>query len=148
MAITIQKSKINGAPVIFGADADTAKGVEVKFGYGTLENVLAKIGTADDGVIYFGYDEAKSTGAIVSRGKLVSSKILDITTTAAVTGRIFIISLFIPSAPFHHLYIRNILYFNEFLRKQQTPAGTSELNLPCFTHYSHILAVSDMQIQA
>ncbi|WQJ52549.1 MAG: hypothetical protein [phage Lak_Megaphage_RVC_AP4_GC26] len=86
MAITIQKSKINGAPVIFGADADTAKGVEVKFGYGTLENVLAKIGTADDGVIYFGYDEAKSTGAIVSRGKLVSSKILDITTTPVVTG--------------------------------------------------------------
>lgn len=86
MAITIQKSKINGAPVIFGADAASAKGVEVKFGYGTLENVLAKIGTADDGVIYFGYDEAKSTGAIVSRGKLVSSKILDITTTAAVTG--------------------------------------------------------------
>lgn len=86
MAITIQKSKINGAPVIFGADADTAKGVEVKFGYGTLTNVLNKIGTADDGVIYFGYDEAKSTGAIVSRGKLVSSKILDITTTAAVTG--------------------------------------------------------------
>lgn len=86
MAITIQKSKINGTPVIFGADADTAKGVEVKFGYGTLENVLAKIGTADDGVIYFGYDDAKSTGAIVSRGKLVSSKILDITTTAAVTG--------------------------------------------------------------
>lgn len=86
MAITIQKSKINGAPVIFGADADTAKGVEVKFGYGTLQNVLAKIGTADDGVIYFGYDEAKSTGAIVSRGKLVSSKILDITTTPVVTG--------------------------------------------------------------
>lgn len=84
MAITIQKSKINGAPVIFGADADNAKGVEVKFGYGTLENVLAKIGTADDGVIYFGYDDAKSTGAIVSRGKLVSSKILDITTTPVV----------------------------------------------------------------
>lgn len=89
MAITIKKSMINGAPVIFGApaDADTAKGVEVKFGYGTLENVLAKVGTADDGVIYFGYDDAKSTGAIVSRGKLVSSKILDITTTAAVTGK-------------------------------------------------------------
>lgn len=88
MAITIQKSKINGAPVIFGApaDAETAKGVEVKFGYGTLENVLAKVGAADDGVIYFGYDDVKSTGAIVSRGKLVSSKILDITTTAAVTG--------------------------------------------------------------
>lgn len=88
MAITIKKSMINGAPVIFGApaDADTAKGVEVKFGYGTLENVLAKVGTADDGVIYFGYDDAKSTGAIVSRGKLVSSKILDIKTTAAVTG--------------------------------------------------------------
>lgn len=85
MAITIKKSMINGAPVIFGAPTDTAKGVEVKFGYGTLENVLAKVGTADDGVIYFGYDDAKSTGAIVSRGKLVSSKILDITTTAAVT---------------------------------------------------------------
>lgn len=88
MAITIKKSMINGAPVIFGApaDANNAKGVEVKFGYGTLENVLAKVGTADDGVIYFGYDDAKSTGAIVSRGKLVSSKILDIKTTAAVTG--------------------------------------------------------------
>lgn len=88
MAITIKKSMINGAPVIFGApaDADTAKGIEVKFGYGTLDNVLAKVGTADDGVIYFGYDDAKSTGAIVSRGKLVSSKILDITTTAAVAG--------------------------------------------------------------
>ena len=87
MAIIIQKSKINGAPVIFGApvDTDTAKGVEVKFGYGTLENVLAKVGAADDGVIYFGYDDVKSTGAIVSRGKLVSSKILDITTTAVVT---------------------------------------------------------------
>lgn len=88
MAIIIQKSKINGAPVIFGAsaDTDTAKGVEVKFGYGTLENVLAKVGAADDGVIYFGYDDVKSTGAIVSRSKLVSSKILDITTTAVVTG--------------------------------------------------------------
>lgn len=88
MAIIIQKSKINGAPVIFGApaDTDTAKGVEVKFGYGTLENVLAKVGAADDGVIYFGYDDVKLTGAIVSRGKLVSSKILDIKTTAAVTG--------------------------------------------------------------
>lgn len=86
MAITIQKSKINGAPVVFGApaDADTAKGKEVKFGFGTVANVLAKVGAEDDGVIYFGYDEAKSTGAIVSRGKLVSSKILDITTTAAV----------------------------------------------------------------
>lgn len=86
MAITIQKSKINGAPVVFSApaDADTAKGKEVKFGFGTIDNVLAKVGAEDDGVIYFGYDEAKSTGAIVSRGKLVSSKILDITTTAAV----------------------------------------------------------------
>lgn len=88
MAITIQKSKINGAPVVFGApaDADTAKGKEVKFGFGIIDNVLAKVGAEDDGVIYFGYDEAKSTGAIVSRGKLVSSKILDITTTAAVKG--------------------------------------------------------------
>lgn len=86
MAITIQKSKINGAPVVFGApaDVDTAKGKEVKFGFGTVANVLAKVGAEDDGVIYFGYDEAKSTGAIVSRGKLVSSKILDITTTAAI----------------------------------------------------------------
>lgn len=88
MAITIQKSKINGAPVVLGApaDADTAKGKEVKFGFGTIANVLAKVGAEDDGVIYFGYDEDKSTGAIVSRGKLVSSKILDITTTAAVKG--------------------------------------------------------------
>lgn len=88
MAITIQKSKINGAPVVFGApiDADTVKGKEVKFGFGTIDNVLAKVGAEDDGVIYFGYDEAKSTGAIVSRGKLVSSKILDITTTVAVKG--------------------------------------------------------------
>lgn len=81
MAITITRT-IDETPAVYGAST----GVAVKFGYGTLTNVLAKIGTADDGVIYFGYDEAKSTGAIVSRGKLVSSKILDITTTDAVTG--------------------------------------------------------------
>ena len=81
MAITITRT-MDETPAVYGAST----GVAVKFGYGTLTNVLAKIGTADDGVIYFGYDEAKSTGAIVSRGKLVSSKILDITTTAAVTG--------------------------------------------------------------
>ncbi len=81
MAITITKT-IEETPVVYGASGRVA----VKFCYGTLTNVLAKIGTADDGVIYFGYDDAKSTGAIVSRGKLVSSKILDITTTAAVTG--------------------------------------------------------------
>ena len=81
MAITITRT-IEETPVVYGASGRVA----VKFGYGTLTNVLAKIGTADDGVIYFGYDEAKSTGAIVSRGKLVSSKILDITTTPAVTG--------------------------------------------------------------
>lgn len=80
MAITITKT-IEETPAVYGA----SERVAVKFGYGTLTNVLAKIGTADDGVIYFGYDDAKSTGAIVSRGKLVSSKILDITTTA-VTG--------------------------------------------------------------
>ena len=81
MAITITRT-MDETPAVYGAST----GVAVKFGYGTLTNVLAKIGTADDGVIYFGYDEAKSTGAIVSRGKLVSSKILDITTTSAVTG--------------------------------------------------------------
>ena len=81
MAITITRT-IDETPAVYGAST----GVAVKFGYGTLTNVFAKIGTADDGVIYFGYDEAKSTGAIVSRGKLVSSKILDITTTSAVTG--------------------------------------------------------------
>lgn len=81
MAITITRT-MDETPAVYGAST----GVAVKFGYGTLKNVLAKVGTADDGVIYFGYDEAKSTGAIVSRGKLVSSKILDITTTPAVTG--------------------------------------------------------------
>ena len=82
MAITITRT-IDETPAVYGAST----GVAVKFGYGTLTNVLSKIGAADDGVIYFGYDEAKSTGAIVSRGKLVSSKILDITTTAATTGK-------------------------------------------------------------
>ena len=81
MAINITRT-MDETPAVYGAST----GVAVKFGYGTLTNVLSKIGAADDGVIYFGYDEAKSTGAIVSRGKLVSSKILDITTTAAVTG--------------------------------------------------------------
>lgn len=86
MAITITRT-IDETPAVYGGSSTSeSTGVPVKFGYGTLTNVLAKIGTADDGVIYFGYDEAKSTGAIVSRGKLVSSKILDITTTAAVTG--------------------------------------------------------------
>ena len=81
MAITITRT-MDETPAVYGAST----GVAVKFGYGTLTNVLNKIGTADDGVIYFGYDEAKSTGAIVSRGKLVSSKILDITTTPVVKG--------------------------------------------------------------
>ena len=81
MAITITRT-IDETPAVYGAST----GVAVKFGYGTLTNVLAKIGTPDDGVIYFGYDDTKSTGAIVSRGKLVSSKILDIKTTDAVTG--------------------------------------------------------------
>ena len=81
MAINITRT-MDETPAVYGAST----GVAVKFGYGTLTNVLSKIGAADDGVIYFGYDEAKSTGAIVSRGKLVSSKILDITTTPAVTG--------------------------------------------------------------
>ena len=82
MAITITRT-IEETPAVYGVPASVA----VKFGYGTLTNVLAKIGTADDGVIYFGYDDTNSTGAIVSRGKLVSSKILDIKTTAAVAGK-------------------------------------------------------------
>lgn len=82
MAITIKKSKKDNAPVVFGAPI-AGDGVEVKFGYGTLEKVLEKVGGADDGVIYFGYDETKNSGAIVARGKVVSSKILDITSTPA-----------------------------------------------------------------
>ncbi len=82
MAITIKKAKKSDAPVVFGAPI-TGDGVEVKFGYGTLEKVLEKVGTADDGVIYFGYDEDKNTGAIVARGKVVSSKILNIELTPA-----------------------------------------------------------------
>ena len=81
MAITITRT-IEETPAVYGAST----GVAVKFGYGTLTNVLAKIGTADDGVIYFGYDEAKSTGAIVSRGNLVSSTFLVFITSASVSG--------------------------------------------------------------
>lgn len=84
MAITITRT-IDENPAVYGET--TPASVAVQFGYGTLTNVLAKIGTADDGVIYFGYDDTNSTGAIVSRGKLVSSKILDIKTTTAVTGK-------------------------------------------------------------
>ena len=88
MAITITRT-IDENPAVYGVPVGetTPAPVAVQFGYGTLTNVLAKIGTADDGVIYFGYDDTNSTGAIVSRGKLVSSKILDIKTTAAVTGK-------------------------------------------------------------
>ena len=82
MAITIKKGNLS-EPVVYGADA-LSNGVEVKFGYGTLDKILNKVGTDDDGVIYFGYDEAKNTGAIVARGKMVSSKILDIKSTEAV----------------------------------------------------------------
>lgn len=82
MAITIKKSKKDNTPVVFGAPI-AGDGVEVKFGYGTLDKVLEKVGTTDDGVIYFGYDEANNTGAIVARGKVVSSKILNIKSTPA-----------------------------------------------------------------
>lgn len=82
MAITIKKSKKDNTPVVFGAPI-AGDGVEVKFGYGTLDKVLEKVGTTDDGVIYFGYDEANNTGAIVARGKLVSSKILNIKSVPA-----------------------------------------------------------------
>lgn len=82
MAITIKKSMKDNTPVVFGAP-NTGDSVDVKFGYGTLDKVLEKVGTADDGVIYFGYDEVNNTGAIVARGKVVSSKILNITSTAA-----------------------------------------------------------------
>ncbi len=83
MAITIKKSKKDNTPVVFGAPI-AGDGVEVNFGYGTLDKVLEKVGTPDDGVIYFGYDEANNTGAIVARGKVVSSKILNIKSTPAV----------------------------------------------------------------
>lgn len=82
MAITIKKSKKDNTPVVFGAPI-AGDGVEVNFGYGTLDKVLEKVGTPDDGVIYFGYDEANNTGAIVARGKVVSSKILNIKSTPA-----------------------------------------------------------------
>lgn len=82
MAITINKSKKDNTPVVFGAPI-AGDGVEVKFGYGTLDKVLEKVGTTDDGVIYFGYDEANNTGAIVARGKVVSSKILNIKSVPA-----------------------------------------------------------------
>lgn len=83
MAITIKKSKKDNTPVVFGAPI-AGDGVEVKFGYGTLDKVLEKVGSTDDGVIYFGYDEAKNTGAIVARGKVVSSKVLNIESVPAV----------------------------------------------------------------
>lgn len=82
MAITIKKSKNDNTPVVFGTPI-AGDGVEVKFGYGTLDKILEKVGAGDDGVIYFGYDEAKNTGAIVARGKVVSSKILNIESTPA-----------------------------------------------------------------
>lgn len=82
MAITIKKSEKDNTPVVFGLPI-AGNGVEVNFGYGTLDKVLEKVGTTDDGVIYFGYDEANNTGAIVARGKLVSSKILNIKSTPA-----------------------------------------------------------------
>ena len=60
MAITITRT-MDETPAVYGAST----GVAVKFGYGTLQNVLPKVGPADVGVIYFGYVEATSTGAIV-----------------------------------------------------------------------------------
>jgi hypothetical protein len=58
--------------------ADTNK--QIKFGYGSLATVLGKIGTADSG-LYFGHT-SDGKGAVVANGELVSSKILNVETSA------------------------------------------------------------------
>lgn len=76
MAIIISKEKESELKV-FGADANVTSEDAVHFGIGSVSKVLAKVGT-DDGNAYFGYDKDSSTGIIVARGKVVSSRVLDV----------------------------------------------------------------------
>ena len=73
---------VNGAG-LFGA-APTGGTTLVKFAY--TENV-AKIGTADDGVITFYADTTNNTGIIAVGDKIVSSKIFDVTAAAKSGGK-------------------------------------------------------------
>lgn len=75
MAIIISKEKEPELKV-FGADTVTSSDA-VHFGIGSVSKVLAKVGS-DDGNAYFGYDKDASTGIIVARGKIVSSRVLDV----------------------------------------------------------------------
>jgi hypothetical protein len=50
----------------------------VSFGYGTIDKIIGASETST-GLIAFGYDETLNSGAIAIDGKLVSSKILNVT---------------------------------------------------------------------
>ena len=88
MAIIIGKT--NEAPAVYGAEAVTPLATpsitaNIGFGNGSLAKVLAKVGSSDTKV-YVGFDSTTGAGAIVSNGKLVSSKVLDIVVTPEADG--------------------------------------------------------------
>ena len=57
----------------------TILNLPVKFGRGRLTNTLKMLAQEDSSYYtFFGYDLVNNTGAIVTNGKLVSSKILDV----------------------------------------------------------------------
>ena len=71
---------VNGAGLFGSASA----GQTVKFAY--TENI-AKVGTADNGTITFYADTTNKTGIIAVGGDVVSSKILNVTSTAVNNGK-------------------------------------------------------------
>ena len=88
MAIVISKTKEE--PAVYGANEtpvlnSVVSANMIRFGKGSLESVLAHVGEeTPSSKVYFGFDDTTGTGAVVTNGKLVSSKILDIIVTKEV----------------------------------------------------------------
>lgn len=88
MAIVISKTKEE--PAVYGANEppvlnSAVSANMIRFGKGSLESVLAHVGEeTPSSKVYFGFDDTTGTGAVVTNGKLVSSKILDIIVTKEV----------------------------------------------------------------
>lgn len=90
MAIVISKTKEE--PAVYGANEtpvlnSVAAANMIRFGKGSLESVLAHVGEeTPSSKVYFGFDDTTGAGAIVSNGKLVSSKVLDMVVTPEADG--------------------------------------------------------------
>ena len=69
--------------ILMEQEFDMGRCPDFKVGYGSFGSVLKRIGSSKSTLLCVGQDPLTQSGAIVANGKLVSSKILDITITPA-----------------------------------------------------------------